>query len=93
MLCSPLRAASKCCSIREEKFFAFCAKMPQNTLQSPKSRTERNRERMKNYRLYLVRHGITAGNLQRRYVGGGTDLLKVDDALAAVDDFVAEKLK
>ena len=28
---------------------------------------------MKNYRLYLVRHGITAGNLQRRYVGGGTD--------------------
>ena len=44
--------------------------MPQNTLQSPKSRTERNRERMKNYRLYLVRHGITAGNLQRRYVGG-----------------------
>lgn len=47
--------------------------MPQNTLQSPKSRTERNRERMKNYRLYLVRHGITAGNLQRRYVGGGTD--------------------
>ena len=26
-------------------------------------------------------------------MGGGTDLLKVDDALAAVDDFVAEKLK
>ena len=24
--------------------------------------------------------------------GGGTELLKVDDALAAVDDFVAEKL-
>ena len=26
-------------------------------------------------------------------MGGGTELLKVDDALAAVDDFVAEKLK
>ena len=26
-------------------------------------------------------------------MGGGTDMLKVDDALAAVDDFVAEKLK
>ena len=25
-------------------------------------------------------------------MGGGTDLLKVDDALATVDDFVAEKL-
>ena len=25
-------------------------------------------------------------------MGGGTDLLKVDDALAAVDDFVAAKL-
>ena len=25
--------------------------------------------------------------------GGGSDLLKLDDALAVVDDFVAEKLK
>ena len=25
--------------------------------------------------------------------GGGSDLLKLDDALATVDDFVAEKLK
>ena len=25
-------------------------------------------------------------------MGGGSDLLKVDDALAAVDDFVSEKL-
>ena len=25
--------------------------------------------------------------------GGGSDLLKLDDALASVDDFVAEKLK
>ena len=26
-------------------------------------------------------------------MGGGSDLLKLDDALATVDDFVAEKLK
>ena len=26
-------------------------------------------------------------------MGGGTDLLKLDDALAAVDDFVSEKTK
>ena len=26
-------------------------------------------------------------------MGGGSDLLKLDDALASVDDFVAEKLK
>ena len=26
-------------------------------------------------------------------MGGGTNLLKVDDALAAVDDFVAEKVQ
>ncbi len=28
---------------------------------------------MKNYRLYLLRHGITQGNLDGVYVGGGTD--------------------
>ena len=55
--------------------------MPQNTLQSPKSRTERNRERMKNYRLYLVRHGITAGNLQRRYVAAAPMSLCASRAL------------
>ena len=27
-----------------------------------------------------------------RMLGGGTELLKVDDALAAVDDFVSEKI-
>ena len=27
-----------------------------------------------------------------RMLGGGTELLKIDDALAAVDDFVAGKL-
>ena len=44
--------------------------MPQNTPHGAENRTERNRRRMKNYRLYLVRHGITAGNLQLRYIGG-----------------------
>lgn len=29
---------------------------------------------MKNYTLYLVRHGITRANLEGIYVGGGTDL-------------------
>lgn len=28
---------------------------------------------MKNVRLYLIRHGITKGNLQRKYIGGQTD--------------------
>ena len=55
-----------------------------------------------------VARGVKAGNLVKTVsavcggkgggkpdsaMGGGTDLLKVDDALAAVDDFVAEKLK
>ncbi|MEG2206385.1 MAG: phosphoglycerate mutase family protein, partial [Oscillospiraceae bacterium] len=28
---------------------------------------------MKNYRLYLIRHGITQGNLCGKYIGGGTN--------------------
>ena len=45
-----------------------------------------------------VARGIKAGDLVKAVSaicggkGGGTDLLKVDDALATVDDFVAEKL-
>ena len=54
-----------------------------------------------------VSRGIKAGDLVRNVcavcggkgggkpdsaMGGGTDLLKLDDALAAVDDFVASKL-
>ena len=54
-----------------------------------------------------VARGIKAGDLIRKVtaicggkgggkpdsaMGGGTDLLKVDDALATVDDFVAAKL-
>ena len=29
---------------------------------------------MKYYKLHLIRHGLTAGNLEGRYVGSGTDL-------------------
>ena len=50
-----------------------------------------------------VARGIKAGDLVRAVsavcggkpdsaMGGGTELLKVDDALASVDDFVSEKL-
>ena len=54
-----------------------------------------------------VKRGIKAGDLVRAVsavcggkgggkpdsaMGGGTELLKVDDALASVDDFVSEKL-
>ena len=54
-----------------------------------------------------VARGIKAGDLVRSVsavcggkgggkpdsaMGGGTELLKVDDALASVDDFVSEKL-
>ena len=54
-----------------------------------------------------VARGIKAGDLVRSVsavcggkgggkpdsaMGGGTELLKVDDALAAVDDFVSEKI-
>lgn len=37
---------------------------------------------MKNYRLYLVRHGITQGNLDGVYVGGGTDEPLCEEGLA-----------
>ena len=35
----------------------------------------------------------SAGDPRGTAMGGGSDLLKLDDALASVDDFVAEKLK
>ena len=28
----------------------------------------------KYYKLHLIRHGLTAGNLEGRYIGSGTDL-------------------
>ncbi len=45
---------------------------------------------MKNYRLYLVRHGITPGNLQRRYVGGGTDEPLCEQGLAQLRALAAQ---
>ena len=44
----------------------------------------------------LVRHvsaicGGNGGGMPDSAMGGGSDLLKVDDALASVDDFVSEK--
>ena len=45
---------------------------------------------MKNYRLYLVRHGITAGNLQRRYIGGGTDEPLCGQGLAQLKALAAQ---
>ena len=35
---------------------------------------------------------IGVGGKPDSAMGGGTELLKVDDALASVDDFVSEKL-
>ena len=64
--------------------------MPQNTPHGAENRTERNRRRMKNYRLYLVRHGITAGNLQRRYIGGGTDEPLCGQGLAQLKALAAQ---
>ena len=34
----------------------------------------------------------TPGDAQHRLGNGGSDVLKLDDALAVVDDFVAQKL-
>ena len=57
---------------------------------------------------YAIAHGVKAGDIIRNIapivggkgggkpdsaMGGGTDVLKVDDALAAVDDFVAANVK
>ena len=38
---------------------------------------------MKNYRLYLVRHGVTQGNLDGIYMGSGTDPVRTGRGAAA----------
>ena len=43
--------------------------------------------------LSLAACGGSGGGKPDSAMGGGSDLLKLDDALATVDDFVAEKLK
>ena len=34
---------------------------------------------MQYYKLHLIRHGLTAGNLDGRYIGSGTDLPLCDE--------------
>ncbi len=35
---------------------------------------------MKTYKLHLIRHGLTQGNLDGLYVGGGTDMPLCEEA-------------
>lgn len=41
---------------------------------------------MKNYRLYLVRHGITAGNLSGTYIGSGSDEPLCPEGIAQLEE-------
>ena len=34
---------------------------------------------MKTFKLHLIRHGVTAGNLQGLYIGSGTDIPLCDE--------------
>ena len=44
---------------------------------------------MKTFKLHLIRHGLTAGNLEGRYVGGGTDLPLCDEGRAQLAELQA----
>ena len=41
---------------------------------------------MKTFKLHLIRHGITAGNLQGLYIGSGPDLPLCDEGRAQLAD-------
>ena len=41
---------------------------------------------MKTFKLHLIRHGMTAGNLQGLYIGSGTDLPLCDEGRAQLAD-------
>ena len=43
---------------------------------------------MKNYRLYLIRHGITSGNLEGKYIGT-TDLPLCEEGEDAISSLAA----
>lgn len=47
---------------------------------------------MRNYKLHLIRHGLTEGNLKSQYVGSGTDIPLCDEGIKKLeklrDDFV-----
>lgn len=46
---------------------------------------------MKNYTLYLIRHGITQGNLEGRYIGR-TDLPLCDEGFYAISRYAHDRL-
>ena len=37
---------------------------------------------MKTFKLHLIRHGLTSGNLQGLYIGSGTDIPLCDEGRA-----------
>ncbi len=41
---------------------------------------------MKTFKLHLIRHGMTAGNLQGLYIGSGTDIPLCDEGRAQLDE-------
>ena len=45
---------------------------------------------MKYYKLHLIRHGLTAGNLQGLYIGSGSDLPLCDEGRAQLEELKAK---
>ena len=45
---------------------------------------------MKYYKLHLIRHGLTAGNLQGLYIGSGSDLPLCDEGRAQLKTLVKD---
>ena len=41
---------------------------------------------MKTFKLHLIRHGMTAGNLQGLYIGSGTDIPLCDEGREQLND-------
>ena len=39
---------------------------------------------MKTFKLHLIRHGLTSGNLQGLYIGSGTDIPLCDEGLSLI---------
>ena len=44
---------------------------------------------MKTFKLHLIRHGMTAGNLQGLYIGSGTDIPLCDEGRAQLEELKA----
>ena len=45
---------------------------------------------MKYYKLHLIRHGLTQGNLDGRYIGSGTDLPLCEEGRAQLEGLPAK---